>query len=121
MRRFRTNKGIGAARPVRAGAVATKDVCQRPLLRGADTVRATMTPIDFGRYHGRGVYRTILHGDRLTSNGPYHVVHCGGNQVCNDGDSRLQRTSEVQPKLMLMGHPVLSCHVQVVRSFFIMF
>ena len=106
---------------MRAGAVTTQDVCQHPLLRGADTVQATMAPIDFGRYHGRGVYRTILHGDRLTSNGPYHVVHCGSNQVCNDGDSRPQRTSEVQPKLMLMGHPVLSCHVPVVRSFFIMF
>ncbi len=29
-------------------------------------------------------------------------------------------TSEVQSKMIFMGHQILSCHVPVVRSFFIM-
>ena len=75
IRRFWTNKGIGVARPMRAGAVTMKDVRRRPSLQGVDTVQAMMAPIDFGRYHGRGVYHTILHRDGLTSNWPYHIVH----------------------------------------------
>jgi hypothetical protein len=33
--------------------------------------------------------------------------------------SLLNPTSEVQSKLIFMGHQILSCHVPVVRSFFI--
>ena len=30
-------------------------------------------------------------------------------------------TSEVEPKLIFMGHPILSCHVPVISSFIILF
>ncbi len=32
----------------------------------------------------------------------------------------LKATSEVQSKMIIMGHQISSCHVQVVRSFFIL-
>jgi len=43
---------------------------------------------------------------------------CGGG---GDDSMVVAATSEVQSKLILMGHPVSSCHVPVVRSFFILF
>ncbi len=36
------------------------------------------------------------------------------------GDKYLLTTSEVQNKMMIMGHQISSCHVPVVRSFFIL-
>jgi hypothetical protein len=67
---------------------------------------------------------------RLDKGPMKHQVHpIASTQECVEGKSkqnvsplRSQRpnTSEVQNKMIFMGHQILSCHVPVVRSFFIL-
>ena len=41
----------------------------------------------------------------------------GGHYYDNKEERNLQKTSEVQSKMIIMGHQISSCHVPVVRSF----
>ena len=49
-------------------------------------------------------------------------VFLSGKDLYDPVDSMIVcLSSEVEPKMIFMGHPISSCHVPVVRSFFILF
>ncbi len=63
--------------------------------------------------------------DKDRNNGGKSVGSNGGGSGGNSGGEsvvcyRDQHPSEVETKVILMGHPGLSCHVPVVRSIFIL-
>ncbi len=64
---------------------------------------------------------TIADGNVMGEEGEWEVGNMIESSACLTATAITTNRSEVQNKMIFMGHQILSCHVPVVRSFFINF